>query len=170
MNEIIIYADGTRTITGALAHELAFSLYWDQVAQQLIKGRFSVFEGPILKASQSTIKGAYSYMNPDRVLVYYNSPPESREESPLVENAVRINGPALCRKTIVEIRARVVEMCERFDSHAENAERVAGHEMAGNIREQAFGMRKVRMMLGRMLDEQAGHLQHSITTPPDESP
>ena len=72
MNEIVIYEDGTRTITGELAHELAFSPDWENVLSQVSKDRFCIFEGTILKASQSTVRNAYSYYSPDRVLVYFN--------------------------------------------------------------------------------------------------
>ena len=72
MNEIVIYPNETRQITGVLAHELAERPNWQAIQEQVAKDRFCVFEGHVLKASQSTVRQAYSYMNPDRVLVYWH--------------------------------------------------------------------------------------------------
>lgn len=70
MNEIIILPDGSRTICGEVAHKLANSPEWQGVESQIESGRFFVFEGKVLKAAQATIRGAHSYMNPDKTLVY----------------------------------------------------------------------------------------------------
>lgn len=68
-------------------------------------------------------------------------------------------GPDLHRPTLSAVRQRIIEIYEGLDALAKRCEQEeGGQEMAGNLREQAFGMRKVRMMLGRMLDEQAGHV------------
>ncbi len=70
-NEIVIFETGARQIAGKIAHDLAFSPSWKTVEGQLVKGRFHVFEGEILRASQTSFRDAYSYMNQDRVLVYF---------------------------------------------------------------------------------------------------
>ena len=72
MNEIIIQTNGSRTICGEEAHKMAFSPAWGQIAKQVERGRFFVFEGDVLRAAQSTVWGAYSYLAPDRVLVYHH--------------------------------------------------------------------------------------------------
>lgn len=70
-----------------------------------------------------------------------------------------VAGPDLHRPTLSAVRQRIIEMYQGCDELAKRCEQEeGGQEMAGNLREQAFGMRKVRMMLGRMLDEQAGHV------------
>ena len=83
MNEIIIHEDGTRTICDEDGHALAFSPHWAQIENMIEPDRFYVLEAPIqkgdiwiLKAVQSTVRGAYSYMSPFRVLVYRH---ESKE-------------------------------------------------------------------------------------------
>ena len=72
MNEIVILPDGSRTITGELAHFLAFGPSWPLVLPQVRRDRFCVFEGAILKASQSTVRLAWSYLTDERVLVYFH--------------------------------------------------------------------------------------------------
>lgn len=77
MNEIIILPDGSRTISGEVAHILASHSSWKAIEEQTEAGRFFVYEQPqetggewVLRAAQSTVRLAASYMSPDRVLVY----------------------------------------------------------------------------------------------------
>lgn len=75
-NEIILYKDGSRTIIGSEAHKLAFSDVcptWDGInadKDDSLYGKYYVYEGQICRAAQSSLRGAVSYMTPDRVLVY----------------------------------------------------------------------------------------------------
>lgn len=95
MNEIIIQPDGSRTICGEEAHKMANSPEWANIAAQIEHERFFVFEGQILKAVQSTIRGAHSYLNPDRVLVYYHAPADvnpHNEEMTATEALLRMYG------------------------------------------------------------------------------
>lgn len=81
MNEIVIYPDGSRQIVGEGAHNLAFSADWRATiaTHAMQDNRFYVFEqksgggAAIMRAAQSTIRGAHSYMNEDRVLVYFQT-------------------------------------------------------------------------------------------------
>ena len=70
-NEIVIFETGARQIAGKIAHDLAFSPSWKTVEDQLGEGRVHVFEGGILRASQTAFRGAYSYMNPGRGLGFF---------------------------------------------------------------------------------------------------
>lgn len=95
MNEIVIFPNGTRQITGDLAHKFAFGKDADwQLFLKEIKSApqfFFVIEpeeegfGFWIRAAQSSIKGAYSYLNPDRILVYFHN---SKDESHL--NALQL--------------------------------------------------------------------------------
>lgn len=82
-NVIVIMPDGSRQITGKLAHDLAFSDAWPSVlatvtGKPVLTGDcFFVYEPypvgkAVLRAAQSTMLLAYSYMSDERVLVYLN--------------------------------------------------------------------------------------------------
>lgn len=66
-------------------------------------------------------------------------------------------GTALDCATILAIRQRVVAMYEHLDElSAKCVQDPDGGPMSVNLQHQIMGMRKVRQMLGAMLDEQAG--------------
>lgn len=68
-------------------------------------------------------------------------------------------GSDLHRPTLLAVRLRIIEMYKSCEDLATRcAKEEGGEEMASNMHEQAFGLRKARMMLGTMLDEQAGHV------------
>jgi hypothetical protein len=78
-NEIIIMPDGARQITGELANRFAYSRSWDTAIKHVQRDRFCVIEplfdpikGFTIRASQSTMRGAHSFMSDERVLVYYH--------------------------------------------------------------------------------------------------
>lgn len=90
-NEIVIMPDGARQISGALANRFAFSRSWEAALKQVACNRFCVFEPvfhpvegfAILRASQATMRGVHSFMNDERVLVYYhNQTVEEETEEP----------------------------------------------------------------------------------------
>lgn len=67
-------------------------------------------------------------------------------------------GSDLHRPTLLAVRLRLIAMYESCDALAKKCEaEEGGQDMANNVREQAFGLRKARMMLGSMLDEQQCH-------------
>ena len=76
IQEIVIFETGARQIVGDTAHRLAARPDWDSIAAQVSPGRFCIFDDKgILRASQSTVRGAWSYMaDEDRVLIYHNNP------------------------------------------------------------------------------------------------
>lgn len=93
MNEIVIYPNGARQITGDLAHKFAFSENWREFYRDILgSNQFFVVEphaeGYALKAGQSTVRGAHSYLNPDRVLIYFHNP---KDETHLNALQVRLS-------------------------------------------------------------------------------
>lgn len=85
-----------------------------------------------------------------------DQPPEVNA-SPTPELSTLPVGTALDRPTILAIRLRVIKMYEDMDARAEKCSREGlGEELVTSLCTQARGMRQVRQMLGRMLDEQAG--------------
>lgn len=78
--------------------------------------------------------------------------------TPPPEGLAPASGSDLHRPTLLAVRLRLIAMYESCDALAKKCEaEEGGQDMANNVREQSFGLRKARMMLGSMLDEQQGH-------------
>ncbi|MBK8772391.1 MAG: hypothetical protein IPM06_18490 [Rhizobiales bacterium] len=135
MNEIIILPDGSRTICGEEAHKMANSQEWANIEAQIEHGRFCVFEGQILKAAQSSIRGAHSYLNPDRVLVYYHAACSARDEQ---------------RNALAEARLRIIARYEQVETWINQP---ATESMLSNWSGIIEGLRQARRIIGGMWDE-----------------
>lgn len=80
-NEILVYQDGTCMIVGPLAHRLYFrqSRALDRIKTQVLKGvdallnvpssHFVVDQSGTIKAAQSSLENALTYLTDERILI-----------------------------------------------------------------------------------------------------
>ena len=114
---------------------MANSQEWANIEAQIEHGRFCVFEGQILKAAQSSIRGAHSYLNPDRVLVYYHAACSARDEQ---------------RNALAEARLRIIARYEQVETWLNQP---ATESMLSNWSGIIEGLRQARRIIGGMWDE-----------------